>query len=537
MDLNTVDSDILILGTGGAGLRAAIEAYSEGADLTVVSKAPAGMNNATVLAGGGFRAAVKGLTPEEHLKDTVRVGKNLNDPELVEVFAEEGGERVAELKEFGVNIKLRKGGARVGEIPTLMGLGLTRPLVEYLQDRDVDILENVIITKILNEGSRVSGAVGYHLREEMPVIFNTKAIVLATGGAGALYKRTDNPLITTGDGYSLGYHVGATLRDMEFVQFFPLALAEPDAPPYLLGGTITEEGKITNSLGEDIPEKYEITDRPLVLKSRDLLSRAVMLEILQGGGVDGAIFVDAREVFKEMGEEGMSSTGPITYLTEKLNAAEKPIRVAPICHFCMGGLDISASCDTGVEGLYACGEVTGGVHGANRHGGNALTSITVFGARAGAAASEYVKDKKRKNNHELATQEIERYNEIITRDHGCSPNIIMDELRDNMWLNAGIVRNSITLTEAFEKIQELRKRASRIKADAGRDMLFALQVPMALDSAEMIIRSAMKRRESRGAHFRTDFPEQDPEWRRTVTVRKLNVAMGVSTRPLDRVCS
>ncbi|MFP3951035.1 MAG: FAD-binding protein [Candidatus Bathyarchaeia archaeon] len=533
MKLN-IYSDVLVLGTGGAGLRAAIEAHSKGVDVTVVSKAPAGMNNATVVAGGGFRAAVKGLTPEEHMEDTVRVGKNLNNSKLVRIFAKEGGKRVAELSEFGVEMKLREGGAQVGEIPTLMGLGLTRPLVEYLRDKGVRMIENLIVTKIIKEGDAVSGAVGYHLREEVPVIFNSKSVILATGGAGALYKRTDCPLVTTGDGYRLGYHAGATLRDMEFVQFFPLAVAEPGSPPFLLGGSITEKGRIINNLGEDIPEKYNITDRPLVLKSRDLLSRAVMLEILEGGGVDGAILVDAREVFKKMSEDEMASTGPISYLSDKLKAAEKPIRAAPICHFCMGGLDITPSGDTGVDGLYACGEVVGGIHGANRHGGNALTSIIVFGSRAGASAAEYVKGRDFQQVDSLATPEIDRYNEIISRRRGNSPHTIMSELRESMLINAGIIRDAVKLTEAFNKIQELRDRASRLSADAGRDMLFALQLPMALDASEMIIRSAMHRRESRGAHYRTDFLDQDPDWRRTVILRKLsNGAMSVSTRPLN----
>ncbi len=168
---------------------------------------------------------------------------------------------------------------------------------------------------------------------------------------------------------------------MEFVQFFPLALAEPGQPPYLIGGPLTEEGKIMNSLGEDIPQKYGLKARPLVLKSRDLLSRAFMTEITQGGGVDGAVLIDAREVFKKKSDKQIADLGN-QRLVEKLRASEKPFRVAPVCHFCMGGLVIDEHGNTGVRGLYAAGEVVGGVHGANRHGGNALTDILVFGAES-----------------------------------------------------------------------------------------------------------------------------------------------------------
>ena len=227
------------------------------------------MNNCTVVAGGGFRAAMEGMTPEEHMRDTIEVGKGLNDRRLVEVFTSEGAARVLELRDYGVEVRVHRTGASVGNIPNLMGLGMTRPMVEYAQSKGVQFMDNVAVTKLLKKGDRVVGAVGYDVKHENPITFTARAVILATGGAGAIYKRTDCPVRTTGDGYSLGLHAGARLRDMEFVQFFPLALAEPGQPPYLLGGPMTEEGRIINSLGEDIPQKYHLTARPLVLKSRD----------------------------------------------------------------------------------------------------------------------------------------------------------------------------------------------------------------------------------------------------------------------------
>ena len=519
--VRTVDTDVLVLGSGGAGLRAAIEAKSFGVHTTIVSKAPAGMNNCTVVAGGGFRAAFEGLTPEEHIKDTIEVGKGLNDRHLVEVFAYEGPKRILELRDFGVKVRVHKTGASVGSIPTLMGLGMTKPMVEYAESKGVEILENIIVTKLLKDDNKVVGGVGYNVKGEEPVLFRARATVLATGGAGALYKRTDCPVRTTGDGYFLAYHVGARLRDMEFVQFFPLALAEPGQPPYLVGGAITEEGKIINGLGEDIPQKYKLTARPLVLKSRDLLSRAVMTEILQGGGVDGAVLLDAREVFKNRTVKEIATTGTVQFLVEKLQAVEKAFRVAPVSHFCMGGIVADENGVTGVNGLYAAGEVMGGVHGANRHGGNALTDILVFGARAGYSAARQAKKRTRKPNiDELAASELSRYESISNRDQGYSPHDIMSRLRELMWAKAGIIRDSVGLAEAFEEIDDLRHMASKTSASRGRDMLVALEAPIAIDVAEMIVRGAMERKESRGAHYRTDYPSDDNVWLKPIIISK-----------------
>jgi succinate dehydrogenase/fumarate reductase flavoprotein subunit len=516
--VRSVDSDVLILGSGGAGLRAAIETNARGMKTIIASKAPAGMNNCTVVAGGGFRAAMEGLTPEEHMRDTIEVGKGLNDRRLVEIFTTEGAERILELRDYGVEVRVHSTGASVGNIPNLMGLGMTKPMVEYAQSKGVQFIDNVAVTKLLKKRNRVIGAVGYDVKHEEPITFTTRAVILATGGAGALYKRTDCPVRTTGDGYSLGLHAGARLRDMEFVQFFPLALAEPGQPPYLLGGPMTEEGRIINSLGEDIPKKYHLTARPLVLKSRDLLSRALMTEITQGGGVDGAVLIDAREVFRKRTVKQIVEDGTQRILVEKLRAAEKPFRVAPVCHFCMGGLVIDEQGYTGVPGLYAAGEVVGGIHGANRHGGNALTEILVFGARAGTAATKQASKGKKEKIADLAEQETKRYESILAREHRIDPHNLIERLREAMWAKAGIIRDSSSLSEAFETVFDLRLLAERVSVRNGRDMLVALEAQMALESAEMIIRAAMERKESRGAHYRTDYPREDPKWLKPIYI-------------------
>ena len=527
--MDPIKSDVLVIGTGGAGLRAAIAAHERGAEVVVVCKATAGFNNATVHAGGGFRAAMEGLSPEEHLADTVRVGFKVNDPEMVQVFAEEGGERLLELKRFGVEMRVHRGGISVGKSPYPRGMGMTKPMVDHIKNLGIPIKENIIISKLLTRDERVIGAVGYDVRNDQPVTFSSKATVLATGGAGALYKRTDCPLRTTGDGYSLAYHIGATLRDMEFVQFFPLALAEPGHPPRLVGAGIVEDGHIVNKHGEDIPEKYGITERPLVLKSRGPLSVAMMREILGGNGVDGAVLLDATEVYRMRGHEDRFKTGHLAYYKEKLDAETQPIKIAPISHFFMGGIITDIQGDTGIPGLYAAGEVVGGVHGANRHGGNALTAITVFGARAGDAAAEYSKSTRQEFDAVQAETELERYRNLRSMDGNVKPRDLIDELRELMWVKASMVRTHEGLNDALENVHKLRNKMDKLRVDKPRDILEALEVPMTLDVAEMIIRSALERTESRGAHFRVDYPELDENWVKTVVLHREKGYMTVGT--------
>lgn len=531
--IEIIDSDVLVIGAGGAGLRAAIEADEHGVSVVVVSKAPAGMNNATMVAEGGFRAAIEGLTPEEHYEDTIRVGNRINDRRLVEVFAHEGGERVLELRRFGVEMRVHGGGISVGDTPGLMGLGMTKPMVEYLRERGVRIVENVVVTRLLASEGRVVGAVGYDVRNDHPIIFWPKAVVLATGGGGALYERTDCPLRTTGDGYSLAYHAGVRLRDMEFVQFFPVALAEPGSPPFLLGGPVSEEGRLMNRLGEDIPAKHGVTARPLVLKSRGPLSVAIMREILAGNGVEGAVLLDATEVIRKYGDEDWFSSGRFAYFRDRLRAGERPVKVAPICHFFMGGVIADEDGDTGVAGLYAAGEVVGGVHGANRHGGNALTDIMVFGARAGIAAADYARTQTTIPVDAMARSELERYASIREGESPVKPEELMSALRELMWGKAGIVRDEPTLKEALAGVLGLRKRAEGVSASTAREMLVALEATMALDVAEMIVRSALERTESRGAHFRSDYPEEDDGWIKVVVVTEgADGGMSLATMPV-----
>ena len=523
-----VQTDLLIIGTGGAGLRAAIEAEANGVKVTLVSKSPAGYNNATIVAGSGYLAAVGGMSPEEHKERTLHVGKGVNDPDLVDALVKEGGERVLELSKYGCVVNERFGGIHVGDKDTILGQGITLPQVKYLRDKGVEFVENVIVTKILKKRDRVVGAVGYSSKEKDCVLFQCKALILASGGAGALFKRTDCPLRITGDGYSLAFHAGARLRDMEFCQFFPLALAEPGLPPLLVDGPLVWKGKIVNTLGEDIPAKHNVTERPYIAKSRDLLSRAMMLEIYEGGGIEGAVLLDARNVIAETTPEEFLGMGTKDFYLDKVRAHERPFRIAPLSHFTMGGVVANKDGETGIDGLFVAGEVMGGVHGANRHGGNALTDVTVFSTRAAQKAMDYLNDKEYVEIDELAESEIVRIDTMSKRETGFTPLTVMKLLRDNMWENAGVVRNAEMLVEAYENLAEIRHSSMRLLAQHGKQLLAALELQLAIDAAEMIIRAAMERKESRGAHYRLDFPDARKEWIKTVILSKKDEAIQIT---------
>jgi succinate dehydrogenase/fumarate reductase flavoprotein subunit len=527
-------TDVLVIGTGGAGLRAAIEAEADNVKVLMVSKAPAGHNNCTIVAGSEYLAAIGGMSVDEHLERTMSTGKGLNDPKLVKVLTEEGGMRVLELEKFGCTINVKRGGINIGNKRTKLGQGITLPMVKYVQDRGIEIIENTIITRILMESKRVIGAVGYNASSKKPVIFSCKTLVLASGGAGALYKRTDCPTKTTGDGYSLAFQIGARLRDMEFVQFYPLALAEPGQPALLLNGPITEKSKIINTLGENIPEKHGVIKRPYIAKSRDLLSRAMMKEILAGSGTEDAVLLDGRDIIKQGHSGDNYGMGSHDFFIDQLSAHERPIRVAPLSHFSMGGVLANTFGETDVDAFFVVGEVMGGVHGANRHGGNSLTDITVFGARVGAKAAEYSKKLVLRDVEDLASLELDKYERISSRETGFLPSMVMNLLRETMWEKVGIVRDSSKLVEAYEKIQELRDAATKLQVFPGRQMMAALELPLALDTAEFIIRGAMERRESRGAHYRSDHPFEDPFWNKTVILCKKNNSVQVSTLKLSQ---
>ena len=500
------ESDVLIIGSGGAGLRAAIEAEKQGANVLLVSKSATGMKNATIVANGSFRAAVDGYSVEKHKQETLEGGKYLNDLALVDVLVEEGAQRLLELREYGVTITTRYSNVLCGDNPEARGLGLIQPMVNYLKERDVKLVDKCTITELIKEKDRIVGAAG--LRDE-PIIFKAGATILAAGGSAGVYSRTDCPLDIAGDGYALAYEAGAVLRDMEYIQFTPVAVAEPAYPGFAMYGDIVDKGTLLNNRGEDIVEKHGITQRPVTTMARDRLSRAIMTEVQEGRGVDGAVLLDASDVINEVGLEKLIARSAQRKALLDMHADEKPFKVAPSTHFTMAGVEIKPDCSTNVPGLYCVGEVTGGLHGANRLGGNALTEIIVFGARAGAAAAEYAAKQKR--------PEID-YMFKGTYEAETDPAQTMKELRGLMWDKVGIVRSETSLTSALDRLHEMNHLWFN-ESDITYQKQ-ATETRMAILASTLTTMSALKRTESRGTHYRVDYPDENPAWLKPIRVIK-----------------
>ncbi|MBD3204995.1 FAD-binding protein [Candidatus Bathyarchaeota archaeon] len=508
------ETDVLVIGSGGAGLRAGIAARANGSEVTIVSKSRSGLKTASIVTNGWFRVALGGLSKEEHYKATMAGGKELNDPLLVETMVKFGPERVKELEEYGVALQIHQGMVSCGENPEARGLGFIQPLVKYAKEMGIEYVENCLITSLIKIDDSIVGAVGF---TDEPKVFSAKAVVLATGGCGALYPRTDCPLTLTGDGYALAYDVGAVLRDMEFIQFVPVGLAEPGQPLFAIYGELVDEGRILNNQGEDIVEKYGITERPLTTMSRDLLSRAIMLEILEGRGVDGSLLLDATGPLKEKGLENLVNNSGQRKVLEKIEALEKPFKISPVCHFTMSGVHIDKDTVTSVKGLFAAGEVTGGVHGANRIGGNAMTDIIVFGAIAGESAADYATKTARTDLSNRVSHFTDIYKKI-QKDGTYNP--VIDELKNLLWQKVGVIRDGDSLQTAITEINLLRDSNIKNKSENPTTLKRILESSMALQTAELVTIGAQARRESRGTHYRRDHPEQDQDWLQPIFLQR-----------------
>jgi fumarate reductase (CoM/CoB) subunit A len=525
-------TDVLVIGGGGAGMRAALTAREEGAEVALVSKTPIGKSTCTQLSGGAFSVTFRGFSREKHYEFSLLTGRGLNQKEFLQALVDEAPQRIRELEDFGLQGEWRTGRyATHGKAP-VWGNPIVEVLKKTAQDRGISLHPWIMIFDLVKDGGKIIGALGFNFRNGKPIGFSARAIILANGGGGAIYPRNDNPVRTTGDGYFLAYKAGCVLRDMEFVQFIPIGLAEPGKPGNLLAPSLADAGKVVNSQGEDILRKYGIFDKPVAVRCRDTFSRAVAFEEREGKEV----YLDLRFLTASTWPGDHMALSQREMLARIYSCKEKPLRISPMCHFFMGGIAATMNGETGIPGLFAAGEVVGGVHGANRMGGNALSEIFVFGYRAGKAAGQGIGTASgNENDHrrveEYAGETAERLRPSCT---GTAPRELRKKFGKILWDNVGIARNKKSLSQALKAMEQMeREELPAARRLTPKEILEKLEMENSLRVGEMIARSALLREESRGAHYREDFPETDEaRWRGNIFLKNENGKMDLDFRAL-----
>jgi len=530
----THEHDVLVIGAGGAGLRAAIEALAQGASVGVVCKSLLGKAH-TVMAEGGIAAALGNVDAGDnwkvHFRDTMLGGKLLNNWRMAQLHAQESSDRVKELEQWGALFDRTKDGdilqrafgghtfKRLCHVGDRTGLEMIRTLQDRGVQQGIDVYMECAVTRLLTDGRRVTGAFGYWRENGRFVLFKAKSIIIATGGIGKAWQITSNSWEYTGDGMALAYDAGADLIDMEFVQFHPTGMIWP---PGVQGILVTEAvrgegGTLTNKDGERFMKRYD--PEKMELSTRDVVARAIYTEVKEGRGTEhGGAYLDI-------------SQKPADYVIRKLpsmyhqfkdladvDITKGPMEVGPTCHYMMGGIRVDAeTAESTLPGLFAAGEAAAGLHGANRLGGNSLSDLLVFGRRAGLAAAQTAKRASVPPPDPAQIEEASReLLEPFERSGGESPYAVHRDLQEKMQRLVGIFRVEEDLRQALTEIAALRQRLARVHVDGSR--LFnpgwhlARDLKSMLTVTEAVTRSALTRQESRGAHSRIDYPKTDPAW-------------------------
>jgi succinate dehydrogenase / fumarate reductase, flavoprotein subunit len=549
----THEHDVLIIGAGGAGLRAAIEALAQGASVGVVCKSLLGKAH-TVMAEGGIAASMANVDAADnwrvHFRDTMRGGKMLNNWRMAQLHAQESSDRVRELEQWGAlfdrtddgRILQRAFGGhtfkRLCHVGDRTGLEMIRTLQDRGVHMGVDVYMECAVTRLLKDGDRIAGAFGYWREQGRFVVFKAKSVVVATGGIGKAWPITSNSWEYTGDGMALAYDAGAELMDMEFVQFHPTGMVWP---PGVQGILVTEAvrgegGILRNKSGERFMERYD--PNKMELSTRDVVARAIYTEVREGRGTEhGGAFLDISHQPAEYVKRKLPSMYHQFLELADVDLTKGPMEVGPTCHYMMGGVRVDAeTAESTVPGLFAAGEAAAGLHGANRLGGNSLSDLLVFGLRAGRAAAEHAKRTAPPFPDAAQLEEAER--EMLApfeRKDGESPYAVHRALQEVMQSLVGIFRTEEDLQEALSKIDELKERSSRVGVSESR--LFnpgwhlCRDLKSMMTVAEAVTRSALARRESRGAHSRIDYPGVDAAWGRQNNI----IAREGSTMILRRI--
>ena len=567
--------DVLVIGAGGAGLRAAVEARESGLRVAIICKSLFGKAH-TVMAEGGAAASMGNANSNDnwqvHFRDTMRGGKFLNHFRMAELHAKESPDRIWELEMWGALFDRTKEGKisqrnfggheypRLAHVGDRTGLELIRTMqqkIVALQQADkrdhgdyeshIKVFAELTITEILKESGKIAGAYGYWRESGSEVLFEAPAVIIATGGVGKTFKITSNSWEGTGDGHALALKAGANLVDMEFLQFHPTGMVWP---PSVRGILVTESvrgegGILTNNKGERFMFKYipdvfkdkyadneaeadrwyedqDNNRRPPELLPRDEVARAINSEVKAGRGTEhGGVFLDvSKRLSAEVIKKRLPSMWHQFYELAGVDITKEPMEVGPTCHYVMGGVEVEpdTAAAVGVPGLFAAGEVAGGMHGSNRLGGNSLSDLLVFGRRAGMGAAAYVKQTTATPvSDATVAAAAARIEAPFARSGGENSYSLHAELQEVTHNLVGIIRTGAELKEAIEKIAEIRKRSANVAVTGGRKFNPGFHLAFDLDNmllvAESTAKSAISREESRGGHTRDDFPGMDSGWR------------------------
>ena len=539
MEIKTIKSDVLIIGSGGAGSRAAIEVDEAGLKPLIVSKGLSFRSGCTGMAEGGYNAVFKTVDKDDsieaHKKDTLKGGSYLNDERLVEILVNESPKRLIDLENFGALFDRQESG-EIDQRPfggqsfrrtcyqgDRTGAELLNALKEEIIRRDIECIEEVMITSLVCDGTQVVGATGLNLKDSSLIYFQAKATILASGGAGQLYPVTSNTFQKNGDGFAIAYRAGANLVDMEQIQFHPTGMVKPDSKKGVLvtEAVRAEGGKLLNKDGERFMSKY--APEKMELATRDVVARSIYQEIIEGRGTEsGGVYLDISHLPDDLIDEKLE-TMVLQFENVGVDIKHEPIEVAPTAHHFMGGLKINTDASTSLENLFGAGEVCGGVHGANRLGGNALADTQVFGKIAGESASKAAKETELKTNDEMVQNEASRIEGLI-KEGSIKPQEFKKRIKNLMWEKVAIVRDEKTLNEALKELQEMQKELDNLdvsdKRQYNTELMTALEVINMVEICILTVKSAILRRESRGAHFRSDFPESKDEWKKSIILSK-----------------
>ena len=507
MGMKEIDADVLVVGSGLAGIMAAVEAARMGCMVVLASKGSMKSGN-SVLVGGGWLVSSKDFPPDEYVHVTLEGGKKINDAKLVRVLAQKGEAMMTALGEMGVPLERRGNRMWWVKMDTWKkspGIVLMDALMEHTRDERIVVFPWLSIIELLVDEGRASGAVGVS-RDMGPVVIDAKSVVLTTGGGGGIYKRHDNHRRTRGDVYWLALQVGLPLRDMEFVQFYPLGLAEPHLPPLMVPPPIPKEGRAIDSEGQDLIEKHGLRFdlNEFVMEYRDQFTLILTRETEKG-----KVYLDYTGVPEERWER------PRLNRFGRINSASRnrPFAVAPVVHFFMGGVEIDECAQTAIPGLFAAGEVTAGVNGANRVGGNALLECAVFGNIAGKSAARYAMGVGRGK----MKREIVR-GTLPWKEERKEVKELFREVQDLTSTHAGPIRNGQSLQEGLSRVSEMEERLAALEADGKSLELNEVKGSVLISKA--IMRASLEREESRGAFYREDFPQGDDErWLKNILLR------------------